>query len=52
LTEKGEIASYGAFNINDSIEEISKIFQYFGTALNGLLPIGSLEGKNMICFHR
>jgi len=45
LTEKGELAIYGAFNINDSIEEISKIFQYFKTVPNGLLPIGSLEAK-------
>jgi hypothetical protein len=50
LTEKGEIAIYGTFNIDGSIEELSKMFQYFGTVPNGLLPIASLEAKKYDMF--
>jgi hypothetical protein len=45
LTEKGEKAIYGVFDINKSIKEISNLFQIFGTPLNELLPIQSFEAK-------
>jgi hypothetical protein len=45
LTEKGEKAIYGVFDINKSIKEISYLFQTFGTPTNGLLPRQSLDAK-------
>jgi len=45
LTEKGEKAVYGVFDINGSINEISKMFQFFDTAPNGDLPFTSIYAK-------
>ena len=45
LTEKGENAIYGTFDMNDGINEISRMFQHFGTAPNGFLPIASFYAK-------
>ena len=43
LTEKGEKAIYGAFDINDGIIDISRIFQHYGIVLNDSLPVRSLD---------